>query len=160
MTSTDYVLLAITVLLITYSASRDRAKTRKALRIALKQFLNVLPFFVAVFAMIGLFEVLLTPDQIQGWLGSGQGVLAPIYAAVFGGLATGPPAAVFPLGKYLLAQHASVAAVGTLLIAWVAVGTITLPAEIRFFGARFAVSRWALALVLSVVLGVVMGWVL
>jgi len=160
MTSTDYILLAVTAVLVAYSAFRNGAKTKKALRIALKQFLNVLPFFVAVFAMIGLFEVLLTPDQIQGWLGAGQGVLAPIYAAIVGGLATGPPAAVFPLGQYLLAQHASVAAVATLLIAWVAVGTVTLPAEIRFFGARFALSRWALALTLSVVLGVVMGWVL
>lgn len=160
MTTTDYVLLAVTGAMVAYSAFRSGAKTKKALRIAVKQFLNVLPFFVAVFAMIGLFEVLLTPEQIQGWLGSGQGILAPIYAAIFGGLATGPPAAVFPLGQYLLAQHASVAAVGTLLIAWVAVGTITLPAEIRFFGARFALSRWALALTLSIVLGLVMGWVL
>jgi hypothetical protein len=67
---------------------------------------------------------------------------------------------VFPLGQYLLAQHASIAAVATLLIAWVAVGTVTLPAEIRFFGTRFALSRWALTLVLSIVLGVVMGWLL
>jgi len=160
MTSTDYILLAVTAALLAYSTFRSGAKTTKALRIALKQFLNVLPFFIAVFAMIGLFEVVLTPEQIQGWLGTGQGLLAPVYAAVFGGLATGPPAAVFPLGQYLLAQHASVAAVATLLIAWVAVGTMTLPAEIRFFGARFALSRWTLALVLSVGLGVVMGWVL
>ena len=160
MTSTDCILLAVTAALVAYSAFRSRQKTKKALRIALKQFVNVLPFFLAVFAMIGLFEVLLTPEQIQGWLGTGQGLLAPIYAAIFGGLATGPPAAVFPLGQYLLSQHASIAAVATLLIAWVAVGTITLPAEIRFFGARFAISRWALTLVLSVVLGVVMGWVL
>jgi uncharacterized membrane protein YraQ (UPF0718 family) len=160
MTTTDWVLLAVTAAAVGFSAYRSREKTMKALRIALRQFLNVLPFFIAVFAMIGLFEVLLTPEQIQGWLGTGQGILAPIYAAILGGLATGPPAAVFPLGQYLLAQHASIAAVATLLIAWVAVGTVTLPAEIRFFGARFAWSRWALALSLSIVLGLVMGWVL
>lgn len=160
MTSTDYILLAATAALVGYSALRSRQKTKKALRVALKQFLNVLPFFLAVFAMIGLLEVLLTPRQIQAWLGAQQGALAPIYAAIFGGLGTGPPAAVFPLGQYLLAQHASVAAVATLLIAWVSVGTVTLPAEMRFFGARFAMSRWALALTLSIVLGLVMGRVL
>jgi uncharacterized membrane protein YraQ (UPF0718 family) len=160
MTATDWVLLVCTATAVGFSATRSWKKTKKALRIGLKQFLNVLPFFVAVFAMIGLFEVLLTPQQIQAWLGSGQGLLAPIYAAILGGLASGPPAAVFPLGQYLLAQHASIAAVATLLIAWVAVGTVTLPAEIRFFGTRFALSRWALTLVLSIVLGVVMGWLL
>jgi uncharacterized membrane protein YraQ (UPF0718 family) len=159
-TVTDWVLLAFTAAAVGLSALRSWPRTKKALRIALKQFLNVLPFFVAVFAMIGLFEVLLTPQQIQGRLGTGQGILAPICAAILGGLATGPPAAVFPLGQYLLAQHASIAAVATLLIAWVAVGTVTLPAEIRFFGARFAMSRWVLALTLSILLGLVMGWLL
>lgn len=99
MTATDYLLLGATAALVAVSFVVDRRKTKKALRIALKQFLNVLPFFIAVFAMIGLLEVLLTPQQIQAWLGAQQGVLAPVYAAVFGGLATGPPAAVFPSGS-------------------------------------------------------------
>lgn len=160
MTTTDLILTGIVAALVGYSAFRDPRRTRKALMIGLKQFRNVLPFFVAVFGLIGLLQVLLTPSATQRWLGSGSGVLAPLYAAVFGGLATGPPAAVFPLGKFLLTQDASVAAVATLLIAWVAIGTVTLPAEVRFFGARFAFSRWALAFVLSVALGLVMGWVL
>lgn len=160
MALTDYMLITVVGALLVFSAIRDGAKTTKALRIGAKQFWNVLPFFVAVFGLIGLLEVLLEPSVIQRWLGAGSGVLAPLYAAVFGGLATGPPAAVFPLGKYLLSQNASVAAVSTLLIAWVAIGTVTLPAEIRFFGAKFALSRWALAFVLSVLLGLAMGWIL
>ncbi len=160
MTITDYGIIAVVLALLGVSSFKDTGRTKKALKIGAKQFWNVLPFFIAVFGLIGLLEVLLTPQQVQAWLGSGNGMLAPFYAAVFGGMATGPPAAVFPLGQYLLAQKASVAAVSTLLIAWVAVGTVTLPAEIRFFGARFAWSRWALAFVLSIVLGLVMGWLL
>ena len=49
----------------------------KALRIGAKQFWNVLPFFVAVFGLIGLLEVLLTPKVVQAWLGSRSGLLAP-----------------------------------------------------------------------------------
>lgn len=160
MTSTDYILIGVVGALLAASAVRDRGKTKKALKIGAKQFWNVLPFFVGVFGLIGLLQVLLTPELVRTWLGVGAGVLAPVYAAVLGGLATGPPAAVFPLGQFLLSQHASVAAVATLLIAWVAVGTVTLPAEIRFFGARFAFSRWALAIVLSIVLGLAMGWLM
>lgn len=160
MTITDYSIIAVVAVLLGVSGFKDMARTKKALKIGAKQFWNVLPFFVAVFGLIGLLEVLLTPQQVQAWLGSGNGMLAPFYAAVFGGMATGPPAAVFPLGQYLLAQKASVAAVSTLLIAWVAVGTVTLPAEIRFFGARFAWSRWALAFALSIVLGLTMGWLI
>ena len=157
MTATDYILIGVVLALLLLSLFKSRPKTKKALKIGAKQFWNVLPFFFAVFGLIGLLEVLLTPAIVKTWLGSGSGVLAPLYAAVFGGMATGPPAAVFPLGKYLLTQQASVAAVATLLIAWVAVGTVTLPAEIRFFGARFAFARWGLAFVLSIALGLVMG---
>lgn len=146
--------------LVAASAAKSRPQTAKALRIGTKQFLAVLPFFLAVFGAVGLLEILLAPSEIESFLGSGRGLLAPLYAAILGGLATGPPAAVYPLGKYLLAQHAGVAAVGTLLIAWVAVGTVSLPVEIRFFGARFALARWVLTMVVSIVLGVIMGLVL
>lgn len=156
----DYALIIVVAVLMVISFVRDKDKTLKAVRIGAQQFWNVLPFFIAVFGLIGLFQVLLTPAMIQRWLGADAGILATLYAAVFGSLATGPPAAVFPLGKFLIAHNASVAAVATLLISWVAVGTITLPAEIRFFGARFAWSRWTLAFVLSIVLGIIMGWLL
>ena len=156
----DWIMAGLGVAALGLSFAKDRGKTRTAVRVGLKQFVAMLPFFIAVFGVIGLLEVLLAPHQVQSLLGPQQGVLAPIYAALFGGLATGPPAAVFPLGRYLLGQHASIAAVATLLIAWVAVGTVSLPAEVRFFGARFAISRWALTMIVSVALGLLMGWIL
>ncbi|HEY5548200.1 MAG TPA: hypothetical protein VIL17_01235 [Coriobacteriia bacterium] len=160
MSATDLAILGVAGGLLAVSWFASRAKTTAALKIGSKQFANTLMFFVAIFAAIGLLEALVTPAQIQSVLGSGQGVFAPLMAALVGGLAAGPPAAVYPLGKYLLAQHASTAAVGTLLIAWVAVGTISLPAEIRFFGARFALTRWGATIVMSVLAGLAMGWVL
>ncbi len=154
------MLLAMAAAGLLLSALKDRKKTKQALRIGARQFRHVLPFFVAIFAAIGLLQSWVTADQVQAVLGSDRGIFAPVLAAVIGGLATGPPAAVFPLGRQLLAQDASTGAVATLLMAWVAVGTVTLPAEIRYFGTRFAVTRWALTLVLSIALGMVMGWIL
>lgn len=160
MSVTDFAIVGVAGVLLAISWFASRQKTAKAVKIGAKQFGNTLVFFLAIFAGIGLLEALVTPAQIQGVLGSGQGVFAPLVAALVGGLAAGPPAAVYPLGQYLLAQHASMAAVGTLLIAWVAVGTISLPAEIRYFGARFAFTRWGATLVMSILAGIVMGWVL
>lgn len=160
MSITDIGILGVAGALLATSGLLNRQKTVKAVKIGTRQFGNTLVFFIAIFAAIGLLETLVTPTQIQSILGSGRGIFAPIVAALIGGLAAGPPAAVYPLGKYLLAQHASMAAVGTLLIAWVAVGTISLPAEVRFFGARFAFTRWGATIVLSVVAGIVMGWLL
>jgi hypothetical protein len=160
MSITDILLIAVVVVMLVVSGLRSREKTKKGLASGARQLWNVLPFFLAVFGLIGLLETLLTPQQVQLWLGEGAGAMAPFYAALVGGMATGPPASVFPLGQFLLAQHATIAAVSTLLIAWVAVGTVTLPAEIRFFGARFTLTRWALAFALSMALGLMMGWIL
>jgi uncharacterized membrane protein YraQ (UPF0718 family) len=157
MSITDIIVLGAAAGALGGSALVSRAKTGKAVVIGAKQFWNVMPFFVAVFGFIGLLEVLLTPQQVQAFLGVQTGAWATLYAAVLGGLATGPPAAVFPLGAYLLQQHASMAAVATLLVAWIAVGTATLPAEIRFFGARFAFTRWSLTFVLSIGIGLIIG---
>jgi uncharacterized membrane protein YraQ (UPF0718 family) len=157
---TDFIFVGVVIVLVAFSALKSGAKTKKALTVGARQFWSVLPVFVAVFGLIGLLEVLLTPKLIGAWLGPQQGVLAPLYAAVVGGLSAGPPAAAFPLGKYLLEQHAGVAAVGAMLISWTAVGTATLPAEIRFFGARFAVTRWVLAFVISIIIGLLMAWIL
>lgn len=160
MTTTDWGLLIIIAAAIVISWIKNRELTKKALVIGYESFINVLPFFVVVFAAIGLFEVLISPQTIRGLLGGSQSILAPVIAAVLGSIASGPPAAVFPIGRYLLDQHASVTAVATLLTAWVAVGTASLPAEIAYMGKRFALTRWAVTFVFSIIVGVIMGWLL
>ncbi|MCL6473124.1 MAG: permease [Firmicutes bacterium] len=160
MTTTDWGLLIVMLAALATSWIKDRELTKKALVIGYKSFINVLPFFVVVFAAIGLFEVLISPQTIRDLLGGSRGVLAPVIAAVLGSIASGPPAAVFPIGRYLLDQHASVTAVATLLTAWVAVGTASLPAEIAYMGRRFALTRWAVTFVFSIIVGVIMGWLL
>ncbi|MHB1325683.1 MAG: hypothetical protein ACYC0L_05685 [Thermoleophilia bacterium] len=160
MTATDWSLLVAVLIAVAISWIKNPGLTKKALITGYKSFINVLPFFVVVFAAIGLFEVLLSPQTVSGLLGSSMGVLAPLIAASLGGVASGPPAAVFPIGRYLLDQHASVAAVATLLTAWVMVGTASLPAEIAYMGRRFALVRWAVAFIFSMIIGIAMGWLL
>ena len=160
MTSTDLVLLIVMAGALATSWVKNRELTKKAIKIGYKSFINLLPFFVVVFGAIGLFEVLLSSEAIRGLLGGSRGVMAPVIAATLGSIASGPPAAVFPIGRYLLDQHASVTAVATLLTAWVAVGTASLPAEIAYLGRRFALTRWAVTFVFSIMVGVVMGWLL
>lgn len=93
-------------------------------------------------------------------MGASRGILAPIFAAIVGGVMSGPPAASYPMAKILLEHGAGTAAVATLIIAWVAVGTISLPVEIKLLGARFAWTRWTLTFILSIFLGVVLGWLI
>lgn len=160
MTATDWSMLAAVLAAVAVSWIKNPSLTKKALKTGYRSFIRVLPFFVVVFAGIGLFEVMLSPETVSGLLGSSMGVGAPLIAASLGGVASGPPAAVFPVGHYLLDQHASVAAVATLLTAWVMIGTVSLPAEIAYMGRRFAIVRWAVAFIFSIIIGIAMGWLL
>lgn len=153
----DLILVSLAGLALLASGIKNLDLTKKALKMGYKSFIGALPIFVVVFAAIGLFEVLISPQTINFLLDSSRGILAPIIAAVLGGLAAGPPAAVYPIGRYLLDQHASVAAVATLLTAWTYVGTVSLPVEINYLGKRFALTRWALTFVFSIVVGIIMG---
>jgi len=109
--------------------------------------------FIAMFMLIGLFEVFLPPSVIQQIMGKNAGEFAPFAGAILGGIAAGPPAVIYPVGQFLLSSAASVAAVAALITAWVSVGTVSLPAEIDIMGKRFALSRWVLTLVFSVIIG-------
>jgi uncharacterized membrane protein YraQ (UPF0718 family) len=156
----NYVLIGITIGMIALSLAKSRQKTSKALRIAIKTFMSSLPFFIAVFILIGLVEVFATPDIIVSLMGTSRGALATVFAAIVGGLMSGPPAASYPMAKVLVERGASIASVATLIVAWVAVGTISLPVEIKLLGQRFAWTRWILTLFLSIALGIVLGWIL
>lgn len=156
----NLILIGITIGMFALSLVKSRERTAKALKIAIKMFLSSLPFFVAVFILIGMVEVFITPGLIVSMMGTSRGVFASIFAALVGGIMSGPPAASYPLAKVLLERGATLAAIATFIIAWVAVGTISLPVEIKLLGARFAWTRWALTLGLSISLGVVLGWIL
>ncbi len=152
------ILIFISAVGLIISGLKDTQKTARALQIAGKRFLDVLPFLIAVFLLTGLLEVFVSSKTIVMLMGSTRGLLAPVFAALIGGVLTGPPAASYPMTYFLLHHGASWAAAATFLIAWVAVGTVSLPIEIRLLGARFAWTRWILTLVFSIVIGVLIGW--
>lgn len=156
----NLILIAVTIGMIIISGVKNCDRTRQALKIAVKAFVSALPFFAAVFVLIGLIEVFVTQETIVSLMGTSRGILAPAFAALVGGVLAGPPAAAYPMAKVLLERGAGTAAVGTFIIAWVAVGTVSLPVEIKLLGSRFAWTRWALTIVLSVVLGIILGWLI
>lgn len=137
----------------------DRNATVRALTISYGSFKNVASMFVAVFLLIGLFQVFVSTEVIEKIMGRGVGESAPFVGAFLGGIAAGPPVAIYPVSRFLLEHNAALAAIAALITAWVSVGTISLPAEMDVLGKRFALSRWALALVFSILIGYGTGMV-
>ena len=63
-------IIAGLALLVSFFANRD--KTLKALKIALKRFINILPAFLTMLVLISIVLFLIPDDMISRYLGTGN----------------------------------------------------------------------------------------
>ena len=146
---------------LAWSFFKDRAKTRMALKKALRSFENILPPMLAVLLLIGLILTVLDAKTISRLIGAESGALGVIIAAAVGCITLIPGFVAFPLAATLLESGAGWAQIAVFVSTLMMVGVATLPLESRYFGRRTAVKRnvfsLAAALAVSAAVGVVMG---
>lgn len=154
------ILYAGAGLWLLFSFSRDRAKTRKALKKAWKSFENILPSILTVLILIGFILTLLDAETISGLLGADSGIIGLCIAAVIGSLTLIPGFVAIPLAASLLQAGAGYAQISIFISTLMMVGIVTFPVEAKFFGRHTAVKRnvfaFAAAVITSLVIGVVM----
>ncbi|PLX84223.1 MAG: hypothetical protein C0617_09110 [Desulfuromonas sp.] len=66
-----YLVLILAAYALLYRVSPD--KTRQSLQAAVRSLVKVLPFLVAIFALIGLFQAFVPPAQIEARFGASAG---------------------------------------------------------------------------------------
>lgn len=142
--------LAAAVLLLT-SYLRSREKTAKSLKIAWKSFSKLLPNVLAIMLFVGLTLAGLDEGLISRLIGPASGVLGMVMALILGSVTLIPSFVAFPLGGALLKAGAGYAQIAALVSTIMAVGVVTLPTEIKYFGKAVAVRRNAFAFAVSVV---------
>ncbi|MCP4127055.1 MAG: hypothetical protein GY753_08345, partial [Gammaproteobacteria bacterium] len=86
-----------------------------------------------------------------GWFG-GNDPLDALIGATAGSVSAGHPITSYLLGGELLTKGVSLVAVTALLISWVTVSSIQLPAEALMLGWRFAIFRNLLCFVFSILI--------
>jgi uncharacterized membrane protein YraQ (UPF0718 family) len=151
--STIYILVAAGLLV--FSFVKNREKTVKALMVAGRVALMVLPVLLFVFVLMGILEVFVPKEVFTSLLGSGHGVLGIVLGELLGAFALIEPAAVFPFAGFLHQSGASYGAVVGFVMSAILIGIVTLPLEIQQFGARFTITRNVIALLLIFGLGLV-----
>lgn len=90
--------------------------------------------------------------QITGALFGHGALLDTVVGALIGSVALGHPSASFILGGELLAAGVELGAVTALMVSWVTVGVVHLPAESLLLGRRFAVLRNIIAFAAAIVI--------
>lgn len=155
-----YVLYVLAVGGLILSYSKDRKKTKMALKKAWKSFENILPQFLTVLILIGLALAVLDEKTISRFLGSESGMLGVLGAVVIGSITLIPGFVAFPLAAALLESGAGYMQIAAFVSSLMMVGIATLPMEIKTFGKKMAVVRNLAAVVFSIVSACVIGVIL
>jgi hypothetical protein len=127
----------------------DRQRLAGAFVKSLRTFVAVLPIITGMLLLTSLAIKLLPAKVIAGWFGQ-ETYLDVLLGASFGSIAAGHPVASYLLGGELLAGGVSLVAVTALIVSWVTVGMLQLPAEILLLGRQFAIYRNLSCFVLAI----------
>jgi len=111
-------------------------------------FMQALPVIAGMLLLTSLVLTLFSPQLAARYLG-GNDFADALLGAALGSIAAGPPLASYVLGGELLAGGVSLLAVTALVVSWVTVGLVELPAEALFLGRRFALARNLVAFVFT-----------
>ena len=117
-------------------------------------FIKILPIIIGMLLATSLL-ITLFPEQISaGLFGNGK-TLDALLGAAIGSVAVGHPLASYLLGGELLRGGVGLIAVTALLVSWVTVGIVQLPAESLMLGGRFAITRNLVCFVTAVIIAFV-----
>lgn len=145
------ILYAIAIILISISFIKDRNKTKDALLKSWEMFRNLIPDMLSIMLFVGLSLSILTPSLISSIIGEKSGLIGIVSSTIIGSVALLPSFIVFPLGHTLVQNGAGLPQVAALMSTLMSVGITTLPMEQKIFGRRFAYSRNASAVVMSLI---------
>ena len=135
---------------------KERSKTVKAVRQTAVTFARTFPIVLGVLALASLVTAALPPQSISAALPM-EGVLGPFLGAVIESAAAGHPLTSYILAGELSSAGASLTTVTALIVSWVTVGIVHLPAEAAILGTRFALWRNAISFVLAIVMAYVIA---
>lgn len=160
MNGTTLFINALALACLALGFMKDRVKTRRALKIAVKSFVRILPTMLAIILIIGLMSGFVPTKTISRVVGQEAGLIGVLTVAVLGAVLHIPSLIAFPLAASLLEKGASVTSVAVFITTLTMIGFVTLPLETRILGKRFAMLRNALSFIIAILIGLIMGVIL
>lgn len=142
---------------VIWSYSKDRQKTKQALKKAFKSFETIFPAFALILLLIGSTMAVASPAAVIQLLGSDSGIGGMVAAALIGSITLIPGFIAFPLAKAVLDMGAGLMQVAVFISTLMMVGVITAPMEIQFFNRKTMLLRNGLSLLFSFIVAFVLG---
>lgn len=139
----------------------NRKKTGKALKIAGKKFLKILPSILIFIVAVAVFLFFVPEDAIARALGGDKILTGVLTASAVGSVAFVPGFVVFPLCGMLRAQGVTYMVLSAFTTTLMMVGILSFGVEKEIFGFKLAlvrnVSGFIMALVVALATGLIFG---
>lgn len=131
----------------------DKTTLIHALSNSVNQIIRLLPVLTGVVLLIGLFSSFISKELLSSVF-SGNIAIDTLLGASLGSIFAGSPINSYIIGGEFLEYGISLFAVTALIISWVTVGIVQLPAEMAVLGIRFALVRNAVSFALSLIIAI------
>jgi len=149
-------------LLISLIASRE--KTVRALKIAARRFIRILPAFLVMIILVSVVLYLVPDELISRFLGSDNKFTAVALASLLGSVTFMPGFITFPLAGILVQKGVAYMVIAAFTTTLMMVGVLTAPIEKAYFGLRVTVIRnvisFLIALTVAIMIGLFFGEIL
>ena len=156
-----YYLYAIAALAILVSFIADREKTLKAVKIAARRFLRILPAFLTMIVLVSVVLFLVPDEVIANYLGSNNKVTGVLFASFLGSITIMPGFIAYPLSGILLKKGVAYMVLAAFTTTLMMVGILTSPIEKEYFGVKVTIIRnvisFFIALIIAAMIGIFFG---
>lgn len=156
---TSYILYGLCIMLLLVSFSKDKEKTKKAVKNGLKSWEKIMPQFLSITIVISIILAILKPEIISNLIGESSGILGVLLSSVIGSIAMMPTFVAFSTGNALIQSGAGYAQVSALISTLTMVGFLTYALESEYIGKKAAFYRNFLAFLFSFIVAAFMGGV-
>ncbi|MFW5643701.1 MAG: permease [Alkalispirochaeta sp.] len=157
MSPTALLINGIALLALIVAVLTDRARTVRAVKMAVTMTVRMLPMVIVIILLIAVLFAFVSPQMLERFLGARTGPLGTVLAALVGGILHVPALLAFPLSASLLERGASVTVVAAFITSLTMIGVVTLPLEIKELGRRFAFLRNGLSFLAALSIAFIMG---
>ena len=129
------------------------SRFREAYQKAARQFFGMVPVLIGVVLLVGLFRGFVSREMLLA-IFSGNPIQDALWGAGVGSVLAGNPVNSYVIGETLLNMGVSLYGTAALMLSWVNVGLVQLPAEVSALGARFAVFRTITAFCMAMLVAI------
>jgi uncharacterized membrane protein YraQ (UPF0718 family) len=156
-----YPLYIVAGLAVMISFAASRQKTLKALKMAVKRLLKILPAFVLMLMLVSVVLFVLPETVIVEHLGTHHTVHGMLLASLFGSITIMPGFIAFPLCGILLEKGVAYMVLSAFTTTLMMVGVLSYPLEKQYLGHKVTLVRnvisFGIAIAVAIITGIFFG---